>query len=122
MEFENDLHDWYVDGVMLAPSAGGMLTPSEVTLSVHLYEARKRIRLSGVTRCLLDNFSIQNIIYEAKVIATGREPGFHKEGIDKLNKVYPIKTAPSSARILSIVASVGMEGVIEFRDIDVIDV
>ena len=60
MSFENDLHDWYIDGIMLAPSG--------VTLFVHLYEARKEIWLGGATRCLLNDLLIQNIISEAKII------------------------------------------------------
>jgi hypothetical protein len=121
MAFENDLHDWYIDGIMLAPLEQIVLVPSEVTLFVHLYEARKKIRLSGVRRCLLDNFFIQNIIYEAKVVSVDDEPELYQAEIGRLEARYPARLSGTRPKILSISASVGMEGVIEFGDLEVTD-
>jgi hypothetical protein len=113
MSFENDLHDWYIDGVMMGPS--------EVTLFVHFYEARKEIRFSGVTRCLLDNWFVQNIIYEAKVISADKEPELYRAEIAPLDAKYPARFSAADHKILLISASVGVEEIIEFRDFQVID-
>ena len=113
MSFENDLHDWCIDGVMLAPS--------EVTLFVHLYEARKEIRLLGATRCLLNDLLIQNIISEAKIISADQQPELHQAEIARLDASYPRRWSGTAPNILMISASVGLEGIIEFRDLEVTD-
>jgi hypothetical protein len=113
MSFENDLHDWYIDGIML--------TPSEVTLFVYFYEARRKIRLGGATRCLLNDFLISNIIYEAKIISAHEEPELYQAEVARLDASYPAKWSGTAPKILSISASVGMQGAIEFRDLEVID-
>jgi hypothetical protein len=113
MSFENDLHDWYIDGIMLAPSG--------VTLFVHLYEARKEIRLGGATRCLLNDLLILNIIAEAKIISANEEPELYQAEIARLDASYPARSSGTATNILSISSSVGMEGIIEFRDVEVTD-
>ncbi len=113
MSFENDLHDWHIDGVMLAPS--------EITLFLHLYEARKRIRLGGATRCLLNDFLVQNIIYEAKIVSADEQPELHGAEVARLEASYPASLSGTAPNILTISASVGLEGAIEFRDLEVID-
>jgi hypothetical protein len=104
---ENDLHDWYIDGIALGPS--------EITLLVHLDDARKKIELTGVTRCLLNNLLMTNIIYAAKIASAEDEPELYQSEIARLDTSYPAKWANGTARrILSISASVGLEGIIEF--------
>ena len=39
------------------------LSPSEITLDIHFNDARTRIRLSGVRRCLINNLLISNVIF-----------------------------------------------------------
>ncbi len=110
---ENDLHDWFIDGVLLAPS--------EVTLFIHLYQARKKIRLVGATRCLLNDLLIQNIIYEAKIISADQQPELHQAEIARLDASYPRRWSGIAPNILTISASVGLEGIIEFDDLEVTD-
>jgi hypothetical protein len=107
MSFENDLHDWYIDGITLGQS--------EITLFVHLYEVRKKIIFKGVTRCLLDNLLMMNIIYSAQIVSAEDEPELYT----RLEASYPakwcIKTAPN---LLSINGAVGVDGIIEFSDFE----
>jgi hypothetical protein len=111
MSFENDMHDWYIDGLMMGPS--------EITLFVHYYDKmRKKITFKGVTRCLLDNLLMTNIVYAAKIISAEDEPELYA----RLEASYPSKwTSGTGSKILSINASVGLEGTIEFQDFEVID-
>ncbi len=114
MSFENDLHDWYIDGVMMKPS--------EVVFSVRSYDGtRKKIRFSGATRCLLNNWFIQNIIYEAKIISADKDPELYRAEIAPLDAQYPARLSMADQNILLISASIGVEGIIEFRDFEVID-
>lgn len=113
MSFENALHDWYIDGLMLAPS--------EVTLFVRFYEARKKIRFLGATRCFLDDFLIQNVIYEAKIVSLDEAPEQYRVETARLESRYPGRLAGTAPRIFVISASVGLEGIIEFQDFEVID-
>ncbi|HVH82351.1 MAG TPA: hypothetical protein VM782_23350 [Stellaceae bacterium] len=110
MSFENDLHDWYIDSIELRQS--------EITLLVHLYEARRRITFKGVTRCLLDNLLMTNIIYAAKIISIEDEP----ESYTRLEASYPAKWSGTAPKILSINGAVGLDGIIEFSDLEVVDV
>lgn len=114
MSFENDLHDWYIDGVTLEQT--------EITLFVHLYEARKKIKFIGVTRCLLDNLMMTNIIYVLEIISAQSKPDQYNVQIERLEASYPAKwTKGLAPQLLLISASVGLEGLIEFQDLEVID-
>ena len=113
MSFENDLHDWHIDGVMLAPP--------EISLFLHFYESRKKIVLGGVTRCLLNDLLIQNIISEAKIISADQQPELHQAEIARLDASYPRQWRGTASNILTISASVGLEGIIEFHDLEVAD-
>jgi hypothetical protein len=114
MSFENDLHDWYIDGIMV--------TPSEITLSVHLYEARKKLKFTGVTRCLLDNLLMMNIIYSAKIASMEEAAELFREEITRLERSYPAKgCSGTGSKILSINGAVGLDGVIEFDDVEIED-
>lgn len=110
MSFENDLHDWYIDEIAVRQS--------EITLLVHLYDAQKRITFKGVTRCLLDNLLVMNIIYSAKLVSSVGEPELYA----RLEASYPAKWVRETAsKILSINGSVGLDGIIEFNDLEIVD-
>lgn len=110
MSFENDLHDWRIDGIKLRQA--------EITLFVHLYEARRKITLKGVTRCLLDNLLMMDIIYSAKLVSSADEPQLYA----RLEASYPVKWVRETAsKILSINGSVGLDGIIEFDDLEIVD-
>jgi hypothetical protein len=113
MSFENDLHDWYIDGIMLGPS--------DVTLFIHFYEACKKIRFTGATRCLFNDWLIQNCISEAKIISVAEEPELYRAEIVLLEAKYPARLSGATGKILTISASIGAVGIIEFQDFEVID-
>jgi hypothetical protein len=117
MTFENDLHDWYLDGIMLRDHAGS----SEITLNVHFDDSRKEIRLKDTTRCLVTNFLICNIIFEAKIVSADEEPEFYKEETARLNESDQANLAGALPRIFCISPSLGAAVTIEFGDIDVHD-
>jgi hypothetical protein len=113
MSFENDLHDWFLDGIILAPP--------EVTLFVSFYGARKQIRLIDATRCLINNLLISNVIFEAKIISATDDPERYKEEVERLDETYPVIPLGMSPKICCISASLGANATIEFRDLEVTD-
>jgi hypothetical protein len=113
MSFENDLHDWYIDGIMV--------TPSEITLLLHFYETRKKIRLGGVTWCSLNDLFTQNIIYEAKIVSADEQPDLYWAEVVQLQASGPVNVWGRAPNIMTISASLGLEGAIEFRDLEVTD-
>jgi hypothetical protein len=110
--FQDDLHDWDLDRFTLSPS--------EITLDVHFSDARKRISLRGVRRCLVNNLLISNIIFEAKVVTVDNEPELYNEQIGRLDETYPINP-PALPNLFCISASLGAAMTIEFTDIQVSD-
>ena len=111
--FPDDLHDWDLDGFTLSPS--------EITLDVRLNDARKRITLKGVRRCLVNNLLVSNIIFEARVVTADEEPELYKEELARLDETYPTKPADPPPNLLRISASLGASATIEFRDIEISD-
>jgi len=109
--FPDDLHDWYLDRFALIPS--------EITLEVHFNDMRKRIRLSGVRRCLVNNLLTSNVIFEAKVVTVDREPELYNEEVARLEETYPIHA--TALPVFCISASLGAAMTIEFTDIQISD-
>jgi hypothetical protein len=113
-QFENDLHDWHIDGVMFGDSS--------LSLHLRLYEERKVIKLTGVTRCLMNDFLIQNIIFEAKIISAADHPDLFQAQVQRLDETYPRRwVEPMGMHILHIGASVGAEIIVEFADLEISD-
>lgn len=104
-------HDWYFDGLLIKGD--------QIEISVHLYGQNKRIRLNGVTRCLLNNFMIQNVIHDLRVISSEDDALFRENQLE-LDKHYPAPKTKAVQRILLITASVGVEGLIEFSSLDLL--
>jgi hypothetical protein len=112
IQFENDLHDWYIDGVMLLDGS--------MSLYVHFYEEQKIIKFNGVTRCLINELLIKNIIYEAKILSAADHHDLFQVQIQRLDETYPRKWAePTGIHILQITASVGADFVVEFDNLEI---
>jgi hypothetical protein len=108
MQFENDLHDFYVDAVTLQGTTFKLL--------VRLYDDYKEIRLLNVTRCLINNFLIQNIVHDAKIVPHEDSEAF-EEYRRELDQSYPRNGSPRF--ILCVTPSVGAEMIIEFDDLEI---
>lgn len=113
MAFENDLHDWYLDGVMLDASS--------ITLHLRFYDRRKKVLFKGMTSCVMDNFLPQNVINEAKVITPIDDPDRFKEESSRLDRRYPYRKSTAESKILSIIGSVGAELTVDFTQMEMID-
>jgi hypothetical protein len=58
-----------------------------------------------------------NIVYAAKIVSAEDEPELYA----RLEASYPAKWSGTASKILSINGSVGLDGIIEFDDLDVAD-
>lgn len=70
-----------------------------------------------MTRCLVDNFLPQNIVYEAKVITSTADRQRFEEEIKRLDSRYLVQRPVGERKIPSVTASVGAELIIEFTDL-----
>ena len=109
MKFEDDLHDWYIEGVILELS--------QMEIYVHFYGVRRTIKMSGVSRCLINYFLIKNIIYEAKILSSPDDNLFKKE-TERLHERYPF-TPKEPHKILPITPSVGADITVEFTELSI---
>ena len=103
-------HDWCLNGLA---SVDG-----EIKLTLTFYLKRKTIRLFGATRCLLNNFMIQNIVHDIRIISCDCSGDF-SEKASILDKSYPAPSNRDAQELLIITSSVGAEGIIEFSSFEV---
>ncbi|MBR8279068.1 hypothetical protein KDX28_01025 [Burkholderia vietnamiensis] len=101
------LHDWYIDGVEVEGS--------NLRLSIHFQQQRKVLFFSGVSRCLLNNFLIQNVICELNILSASENPERYGVALGTLNEAYP--WPPSEEKKIAMISpSVGAEMIVEFTD------
>ncbi len=107
MEEFSSFHDWYIDRVEIVDS--------ELMLYLHFYKERAEICFFGVVRCFINNFLMQNIIYEAKLTSIKRESELFLFARKRLEQVYPTPKADDGTNIVMFTPSVGADILIEFN-------
>ncbi|HEY3299943.1 MAG TPA: hypothetical protein VGJ90_04145 [Methylophilaceae bacterium] len=106
----NAFHDWSVEGIVIV----------DQTLELHLaFDGKKRtIKFDGVSRCQLNDFLIQNIIYELKILNKDISTDGYKTELDLL-PALPYSGSKSQKNLARITSSVGIYGVIEFSELSI---
>src|SRR5579871_5902772 len=102
----DDLHDWYVDGLKLERSA--------MTLFLRLDARSLEARFEGVTRLLVNNFLVQNVIYEALIATPDTNADLFLSSKRALDTAYPIPDTGPFRKIMVISSSIGAEFLVEF--------
>ena len=107
-------HDWYLTGIS-ADMTGGIV---ELALMFDDRKQRARIVFKGASRCLVNDFLIQNIIYEAKILT---DSSTHEYGraLDSLEKSYFGKVSGEPKPIAVFSATLGAELLVEFDSLEV---
>ncbi|SIT35477.1 conserved hypothetical protein [Paraburkholderia ribeironis] len=106
------LHDWYIDGIEL--------DGSDLRIKIH-FEAEKRMLVfGGVSRCIVTDFLIQNVIYDISIFSFWDDPSRYDEAIARLNKSYPLPPEELK-KIAEIRPSVGADITIEFSTVSVLE-
>jgi hypothetical protein len=106
-------HDWYIDGFKLERSAA--------VLFVHFYEKKREIHFSGVTRCLINSFMFQNVIYQMSITSWDCSRELFLEAKKSLDETYPVLDGRNGSKIMSILPSVGAHILIEFSELSIVD-
>ncbi|TKC85994.1 hypothetical protein FAZ69_22045 [Trinickia terrae] len=107
-------HDWYLMGVAADLDVG------EVELRL-LFDNKKdhaRLVFKGASRCLVNDFLIQNIISSMEVL-TDFEANEYKRALDALDSSYSWGRNKPRKNIAAITATLGAELFIEFDSLAV---
>ncbi|MEM5295037.1 hypothetical protein VSR82_11895 [Burkholderia sp. JPY481] len=91
----------------------------ELALMFDNRKDRVRVRFNGATRCLANDFLIQNIIYEVKTLTDFQSPDY-QHALDALEKSYFGKENRPDMPIASVSASLGAELLIEFDTVNAV--
>ncbi|WP_321909871.1 MULTISPECIES: hypothetical protein [unclassified Paraburkholderia] len=110
----NHFHDWYLRGVSADMNAGIV----ELTLMFDDRKTRARVLFKGVSRCLMNDFLIQNIIYNAKIL-TDYSVEEYARALGMLEKSYFGKENHNPKPIAMFTATLGAEILVEFDTFDV---
>lgn len=107
-------HDWYLMGISTD------LKAKQVELSLQFDDGKQRARalFKGASRCLVNDFLIQNIVYEITVL-TDYESIEYKQALDALEKSYFGKDNSAFKPIAVVTATLGADLLIEFETLDV---
>ncbi|NML33412.1 hypothetical protein [Paraburkholderia antibiotica] len=111
----NAFHDWYLMGVLADREARIV----ELALMFDNGKDRARVQFKGATRCLANDFLIQNIIYEVKVLTDFESPDYQR-ALHALEKSYFGKESRPNKPIASLSATLGAELPIEFDTVEVV--
>jgi hypothetical protein len=114
IEKYESFHDWYLLGVD-ANSETGLV---ELRLMFDNKKDRARLLFRGVSRCFVNDFLIQNIIYSVKVLTDVKSDEYQR-ALDVLDNSYPWGRNKPLKKIASITASLGAELFIEFESVEV---
>ncbi|MCG5073029.1 hypothetical protein [Paraburkholderia tagetis] len=107
-------HDWY----LLSISADMKAELVELLLMFDDRKQRARVVFKGASRCLVNDFLIQNIIYEAKIL-TDFDSGEYERALDSLEKSYFGKVNREPKPIAVFSATLGAELLVEFDSLEV---
>jgi hypothetical protein len=107
-------HDWYLLGVNADLDAGEV----ELRLMFDNRTDRARAIFKGASRCLVNGFLIQNIIYSTKVLMDYSADDYG-QALDALDQSYPWGRNKPRKNIAVITASLGAELLIEFDSLEI---
>ncbi|HEY2021749.1 hypothetical protein [Paraburkholderia sp.] len=107
-------HDWYLLGI--AADMDNELV--ELRLMFDNRKDRVRLSFSGATRCWVNDFLIQNIIYSIKVL-TDFDSDEYRNVLALLDKSYSWGEGKPLKNIAVIEATLGAELLIEFDSVEV---
>jgi hypothetical protein len=110
----DSFHDWYLLGV--AADMDKRLV--ELRLMFDNKIDRVRLLFQGASRCLVDDFLIQNIIYSLKIL-DDRESDEYRQALARLNESYPWGENQLLKNIASIQATLGAELLVEFESMEI---
>jgi hypothetical protein len=111
----HSFHDWYLCGVS-SDMFGEII---ELKLMFDDRKDRVRLTFSGATRCLMNEFLIQNIIHSMNLLSDFASPEF-KQARATLDGSYPWGKDRAPKPIVSITASIGADLLIEFDSVTVV--
>jgi hypothetical protein len=114
IEQYESFHDWYLLGI----AADMDKEVVELRLMFDNKKDRVQLSFSGATRCWVNDFLIQNIIYSIKVLTDFNSDEYQK-ALDLLDKSYPWGEGKPLKKIASIQATLGAELLIEFDSLEV---
>jgi hypothetical protein len=66
----------------------------------------------------MDDFFIQNVIYEAKILSRENDSELFNQEIEPLDGRYPARSVDLTCKILRITSSIGAELTVEFADLE----
>ena len=114
IEKYESFHDWYLLGV----AADRDKKLLELQLIFDNKMDRVRLLFKGASRCLVDDFLMQNIIYSLKVL-DDRESDAYRQALARLDESYPWGENQPLKNIALIQATLGAELLVEFESMEV---
>ncbi len=107
-------HDWHLLGV------AADMKEQRVELRLMFDNRKDRVRLlfKGASRCLVDDFLIQNIVHSLKVL-TDHQSDAYRQALAALDKSYPWGKDQPLKNIVAIQATLGAELLVEFESMEV---
>ncbi|MFC0402857.1 hypothetical protein [Paraburkholderia rhizosphaerae] len=115
LEKYESFHDWYLLGV--AVDMDKQVVDLQLIFDNKI--DRVRLRFKGATRCLVDDFLIQNIIYSMEVLSV-HESDAYKQALSRLDRSYPWGKDQPLKKIASIQATLGAELLVEFESMEAV--
>jgi hypothetical protein len=112
----NSFHDWYLMGIFADREAGVI----ELSLMFDNRKDRACVKFQGATRCFVNDFLIQNIIYDVKIL-TDFDASDYRRALDALEKSYFGKESRPNKPIAVLTATLGAELLIEFDTVEAVE-
>jgi hypothetical protein len=109
LESYESFHDWYLLGVSADRDAQSV----ELRLMFDNKKDRARVHFEGATRCWVNDFLIQNIIYSIRVLDDFNSDAY-KAARAVLDKSYPWGKDDPPKLIATVQATLGAELFVEF--------
>jgi hypothetical protein len=110
----DSFHDWYLLGV----TADMDKQLVELRLVFDNKIDRVRLLFKGASRCLVEDFLIQNIVYSLDVL-TDHSSDAYVRALARLDESYPWGENQPLKNIASIQATLGAELLVEFESMEV---
>ncbi|WP_321801812.1 hypothetical protein [Caballeronia sp. J97] len=106
----NYFHDWYLDTIHVSKE------DETLTLSLYLQDRRVSVSFIGMNRCVLENLSLQNIVYGIEVLEPGTQRYERAERVLAKAESWNDRKAGVLVQIFS---TCGAELVIEFDTLEI---
>ncbi|AQG97405.1 hypothetical protein A9R05_00060 [Burkholderia sp. KK1] len=108
----NHFHDWYIDTFRVSKER------ETLTLGLYLEDRRASLSFIGMNRCVLENLSLQNIVYSIEILEPGTQRYERAERV--LAKAEPWNDTKSS-KVAQLFSTCGVELVIEFNALEILE-